>query len=103
MDFGQYELTPQDHQQAFQELNPQMRPEYNQAFPSWVQRLKQRLAQGGQAMQGALAGPQQQMQQPQQQMEDPMAQKGRALQDQYNRGSQMGQAARNIYGMFGGG
>jgi hypothetical protein len=78
-----------------------MRPEYSQGVPSWIQRLKQRLAQGGQVMQSALGGPQQQQQMPQAAPMDSMSQRSAALQGEYNRGSQMGQAARNVAGMFG--
>lgn len=103
MDFGPYTPTPQDNQQAFLDLNPQMRPEYNQGMNPWVQRLKQRLAQGGQAMQGAMAGPQSQQQMPQAQAMDPMAQRAQALQTEYNRGAQMAKAGQNVANMFGAG
>jgi len=101
MDFGSYSPTPQDNQQAFLDLNPQMRPEYNQGVNSWVQRLKQRLAQGGQVMQGAMADPQSQQQMPQAQSMDPMAQRAQALQTEYNRGAKMAKAGQNVAKMFG--
>lgn len=96
-----YNLTPQDHQSAFLDNNPQMRPEYNQAMPSWIQQLKRRLAQGGQVMQGAMAPQQSQPQMPSAGNIDPMAQRAQALQSEYNRGSQMAQAGRNVAGLFG--
>ena len=103
LDFGTYNLTPQDHEAAFLDNNPQMRPEYMQQQPSWTQRLMRRLAQAGQVQQGAM--PQQQEQRmPQMGGEmDPMQARGIALQNSYNQGRQLGQAVGNVGRMFGGG
>lgn len=93
----QYNLTPQDHESAFLETNPQMRPEYMQQQPGWTQRLMRRLAQAGQVQQNAMP-----QGQPMPQMGgggmDPMQARGAALQNSYNQGRQLGQIGR----MFGG-
>lgn len=99
----QYDLTPQDHENAFYDVNPQMRPEYTQGQSSWTKRLMQRLAQAGQTQQNAV-----QQGQPQQQASpqmgggmDAMQSQGAALQNSYNQGRQMGQAGRGVAEMFG--
>lgn len=104
MDFGPYGLSSQDAQQGFDMTNPQMTDAYSQSMPSWIKRLQERLRQGGIASKDAIAAGQ--SQQPlgpsgQEAMGDPMAQRGQALQQSYNQGRNIGQAAQGIGKLFG--
>lgn len=103
---GDYLPTESDYTQGFQQTNPQMSPGYGDSR-SWIERLKEKLMRGGQAMQNV--GAQNQMQNPMQQqgqgqgMQDPMASRSQSLSSSYSQGKQLGQAGRNIYNALGGG
>lgn len=104
MDFGPYGLSSQDAQQGFEMTNPQMTDAYSQSMPSWIKRLQERLRQGGIANKDAMAaGQPQQPIGPLGQEANPMAQRGQALQQSYNQGRNIGQAAQGIGKIFGGG
>lgn len=103
-----YQPSQQDYQQGFEMTNPEMTDAYSQSRggPGWVERLKRKLQQGGMAMRDPHA--QQPMQQQQQQpqsmdSENPMEARGRALNQSYNQGRNIGQAAQGIGNLFGGG
>jgi len=106
-DYGTYQPTGQDFQQGFDMTNPQMTDAYSQSTgPSWIQRLKNRLRQGGMPSRDPHAQQQQPMPQQQQQPmgeENPMESRSRALKASYNQGRNLGQAAQGIGRMFGGG
>lgn len=85
--------------------NPQMTEAYQRSTPSWLQRLQERLRRGGLPQQLQSQPQQGQMQQEQSQMpmENPMEARGKALNQAYNQGRNIGQAAQGISRIFGGG
>lgn len=101
-----YQPTGQDYRQGFEMTNPEMSDAYSQSASPWIQRLKNRLKQGGMPMRDPHAQSQQPMPQQQQQPmgeENPMEARSRALNASYNQGRNIGQAAQGIGRMFGGG
>lgn len=100
-----YEISDEEAQQGFGMTNPQMTEAYQRSTPSWLQRLQERLRRGGLPQQLQSQPSQNQMQQEQSQVpvENPMEARGRALNQVYNQGRNMGQAAQGISRIFGGG
>lgn len=95
---GDYLPTESDYTQGFQQTNPQMSPGYGDSR-SWIERLKEKLMRGGQAMQNVGAQPQQQNPM---QGQAPAPMQSQDINASYNQGRQLGQAGRAVYNVFGG-